>query len=305
MIRPSASAEEGLLSGELSFGYGDGTRGARVRWWYIIRQSPSLQIGLVILAIYLLAAVVGQIYTPYNPERTFVGERFEAPNSTFWFGTDRLGQDVFSRTLAAAALDIRIAVLAVAAAVTIGVTIGAVIGYVGGTVDYLTMRVLEIKAAFPGLIFALIVVSALGPGELNVVVVLAFGSFPIYSRLVRAELISRKNWQYAEAARMVGCSPMRVAFRHLLPNSIGPALAYTSVSAAYAILTVASLGYLGVGLQPGTAEWGAMIARGQPQIVTGQWWVSFFPGLTLLILTAGFYLVGDGLRDALDPRTHR
>jgi peptide/nickel transport system permease protein len=185
----------------------------------------------------------------------------------------------------------------------VGVTIGAVIGYLGGPIDFGAMRVLEMKAAFPGLIFALMLVAVIGPGEINVVVVLIFAGFPMYARLVRAELLSRKTWQYAEAARMVGCSPMRVAFRHLVPNSIAPALAYTSVNAAWAILTVASLGFLGVGLQPGTAEWGAMIARGQPQVVTGQWWISFFPGAALVVLTAGFYLAGDGLRDILDPQS--
>jgi peptide/nickel transport system permease protein len=199
----------------------------------------------------------------------------------------------------------RIAVLAVLLSLVAGVAVGAIIGYRGGVTDFGIMRLLEVKAAFPGLIFALIVVTAIGPGELNIVVVLAFGSFPIYARLVRAEMLSRKTWQYAEAARLAGCSPMRVAFRHLVPNSIGPALAYTAVNAAGAILTVAALGFLGVGMEPGAAEWGAMIARGQPQVVTGQWWISFFPGLALLILTAGFYLAGDGLRDVLDPRGRR
>jgi peptide/nickel transport system permease protein len=280
-----------------------GTRGRR--WWYLIRQSVSLQVGLTILGAYAIAAMVGAVYTPYRPESTFVGQRFEAPSAAFWFGTDRLGQDVFSRTLAAAALDMRITLAAVVLSLAIGVSVGAMIGYLGGWLDFLVMRLLEIKAAFPGLIFALMIVAVIGPGELNVIIVLAFAGFPFYARLVRAELLSRKNWQYAEAARMVGCSPMRVAFRHLVPNSVGPAIAYTSVNAASAILTIASLGFLGVGLQPGTAEWGAMIARGQPQVVTGQWWISFFPGLALLVLTAGFYLVGDGLRDVLDPRSRR
>jgi peptide/nickel transport system permease protein len=283
----------------------DGLRTRGRRWWYAMRKSASLQIGLAVLGLYALAALVGVVYTPYRPESTFVGQRFEVPSAAFWFGTDRLGQDVFSRTLAAAALDLRITVAAVLLSLAIGVTVGALIGYAGGALDFLVMRLLEIKAAFPGLIFALLIVAVIGPGELNVIIVLAFAGFPFYARLVRAELLTRKNWQYAEAARMVGCSPLRVTFRHLVPNSIGPALAYTSVNAASAVLTIASLGFLGVGLQPGTAEWGAMIARGQAQVITGQWWISFFPGLALLLLTAGFYLVGDGLRDVLDPRGQR
>jgi peptide/nickel transport system permease protein len=281
-------------------------RQRRLRWWWNLgRQSISLQLGLALLLVFATFAVVGLFYTPYDPEQTFVGERFEPPNSTFWFGTDRLGQDIFSRTWAAAALDMRIAVEAVALAVIIGVVLGTVMGYVGGPLDFVLMRLLEVKAAFPSLILALMIVAAVGPGELNIVIVLAIVAFPIYARLVRAEMLTRRRWQYAEAARMVGCSPMRVAFRHLVPNSIGPVLAYTSVNAAHTILGVATLGFLGVGMEAGRAEWGAMIARGQPQIVTGQWWISFFPGLAVVLLTAGFYLVGDGLRDVLDPRTRR
>ena len=298
--------QETWLAGPLPVAWRAETTAARGRrWWRLIRRSPSLQAGLIILGLYLAAAIVGALYTPYPLDRTFVGDRFEPPSARFWFGTDRLGQDVFSRTLAAVAVDMRIAVLAVLLSLATGITLGAVIGYVGGVLDFAIMRLLEVKAAFPGLIFALMIVAVLGAGEWNVIVVLAISGFPFYARLVRAELLTRKHWQYAEAARMVGCSPMRVAFRHLVPNCLGPALAYTSVNAASAILTIATLGFLGVGLQPGSAEWGAMIARGQPQVVTGQWWISFFPGLALLVLTGGLFLAGDGLRDVLDPRSKR
>lgn len=289
-------AAPGALGGELS------------RWRLWLRRangSTSFKIGMAILALYVVAAVVSSFYTRYDPSSTFVGQRFESPNRRFWFGTDRLGQDVFSRTLAATAVDLRITIASVTAALLVGVVVGVLAGYFGGPFDFVVMRLLEVKAAFPSLIFALVVVSAVGPGELNVIIVLAFSNFTAYARLTRAEVMSRRTWQYAEAARMVGASPLRVAFRHLLPNSLGPAVAYVAINAAYAILTVASLGYLGVGLEAGAAEWGAMIARGQAQVVTGQWWISFFPGLALLVLTAGFYLAGDGLRDILDVREHR
>ncbi len=151
----------------------------------------------------------------------------------------------------------------------------------------------------------MMVVVALGPGEVNVVVVMAFIGTPYYARLVRAEILTKRTWEFAEAARMVGGSPMRVAFRHLLPNSLSPVLAYASVNAAWVVLVTASLGFLGIGIEPGTAEWGSMIARGQSEIITGEWWVSVFPGIFVLTLTAGFYLLGDGVRDVMDPRSRK
>jgi peptide/nickel transport system permease protein len=169
----------------------------------------------------------------------------------------------------------------------------------------LIMRTLEVVQAFPSLLLAMIVVQAVGTGTTNVIVVLAFVGLPYYTRLVRAEILSKRTWQFAEAARMVGNAPLGVAFWHLLPNSLGPVFAYTSINAAWVVLVTASLGFLGIGIEPGRAEWGAMISRGQPQIITGEWWISFFPGLAVLGLTAGFYLLGDGIRDVMDPRSRR
>lgn len=148
----------------------------------------------------------------------------------------------------------------------------------------------------------MLVVQVVGPGIVNVILVLSFVHIPDYLRLARGEIRLRRDWQYAEAARMVGNRPWRVAFRHLLPNSIGPLLAFTSINAAFVALVTASLGFLGLGLSPNTPEWGAMIARGQDGIMTGQWWVSFFPGLAILGLTGAFYLLGDALADVADPR---
>lgn len=274
-------------------------------WRYVIRQSLSFQIGAALLALYALLALAGAVWTPYDPQQTLAGPPYSPPSLTHWFGTDRVGADVFSRTLAATALDLRITVLAVLIALVAGTILGTITGYAGGAVDIVVMRLLEIMQAFPSLLLAMIVVQAIGPGEKNVIVVLAFVGLPFYVRLVRAEILSKRNWQFTEAARMVGNSPARVAFRHLLPNSLGPVFAYTSVNAAWVVLVTASLGFLGVGIEPGRAEWGAMISRGQPQIITGEWWISFFPGLFVLGLTAGFYLIGDGIRDVMDPRSRR
>jgi ABC-type dipeptide/oligopeptide/nickel transport system permease subunit len=274
-------------------------------WRYIVRQSVSFQLGAIILLLYVVMAIATRIYTPYDPQATFTGTPYTAPDAEHWFGTDQVGGDVFSRTLAAIGLDLGITLTAVIVALCLGTALGTIVGYAGGFRDMVIMRLLEIIQAFPSLLLAMIVVQAVGTGTANVIVVLAFVGLPYYTRLVRAEILSKRNWQFAEAARMVGNPPLGVAFRHLLPNSLGPVFAYTSINAAWVVLVTASLGFLGIGIEPGKAEWGAMISRGQPQIITGEWWISFFPGLAVLGLTAGFYLLGDGIRDVMDPRSCR
>jgi peptide/nickel transport system permease protein len=272
-------------------------------WRYVIGKSLSLQIGLAIIAFYLLIAGVGQLWTPHDPRATLVGEPFLAPSGAHIFGTDRVGADVFSRVLDATALDLMITISAVTCALFIGTIIGTLAGYLAGAIDFFAIRFLEVFQAFPGLLLAMLVVQALGPGTENVIVVLTLVGIPYYLLLSRGEVLSKKNWQFSEAARMVGNGPFRVAFRHLLPNSVGPIFAYTSINAAWVVLLAASLGFLGVGIEPGRPEWGAMISRGQPQIITGEWWISFFPGMAVLGLAAGFYLLGDGIRDVMDPRS--
>jgi peptide/nickel transport system permease protein len=272
-------------------------------WRYVFGKSLSLQFGVLIIGFYIAMAVFGQIWTPYDPTATLAGDPFLSPNMTHPFGTDRVGSDVFSRVLDATALDLMITGVAVMLALFMGTIIGTLAGYFGGVIDFVTIRALEIFQAFPGLLLTLLVVQALGRGTENVMVVLSLVGIPYYLLFARGETLSKKNWQFAEAARMVGNGPLRIAFRHLLPNSVGPILAYTSVNAAWVVLLTASLGFLGVGIEPGTPEWGSMISRGQPQIVTGEWWVSFFPGMAVLGLAAGFYLLGDGIRDVMDPRS--
>lgn len=300
------SAAQEIVGIESAAGFrGWAERGAETgRYWrYVFRQSLSFQVGALILLAYLAVALIGPRLAPYPPEQTLVGAPFTEPGAEHWFGTDRVGADVFSRTVAATALDLRITLIAVTIALVTGTALGTITGYLGGVVDVTIMRLLEVVQAFPTLLLAMIVVQAVGPGEQNVVTVLAFIGLPYYARLVRAEILSKRNWQFAEAARMVGNPPVRVAFRHLLPNALGPVFAYASVNAAWVVLVTASLGFLGIGIEPGRAEWGSMISRGQPQIMTGEWWISFFPGLAVLGLTAGFYLIGDGIRDVLDPRS--
>jgi peptide/nickel transport system permease protein len=264
-------------------------------WW-------ALRIGLVVLAFYFAVALLSFVWTPYDPLTPGIGDGYDAPSLAFPLGTDRLGSDMLSRLMVGARYDLGIAGVAVMIALTVGTTIGTLSGYYGGKLDIAVMRGVEIFQAFPGLLFAMLVVQAVGAGIVNVILVLSFVGIPDYLRLARAEINAKKTWQYAEAARLAGNLPWRVAFRHLLPNSIGPLLAFTSINAAFSALVTASLGFLGLGLGPNVPEWGNMIARGQDGVMTGQWWVSFFPGLAILGLTGGLYLLGDALSDITDPR---
>ena len=269
------------------------------------RSYWALRIGLGLLAFYIAVALLSVVWTPYDPLTPGIGDGYDAPSWAFPLGTDRLGADMLSRLMTGARYDLGIALVAVLIAFTVGTTIGVLAGYHGGKLDTAVMRGVEIFQAFPGLLFAMLVVQAVGAGIVNVMLVLAFVGIPDYLRLARAEIHAKRDWQYAEAARMTGNLPWRVAFRHLLPNSIGPLLAFTSINAAFAALVTASLGFLGLGLGPNVPEWGNMIARGQDGVMTGQWWVSFFPGLAILGLTGGLYLLGDALSDLTDPRRRR
>jgi peptide/nickel transport system permease protein len=269
------------------------------------RAYWTMRIGLAVLVFYVAVALLSLVWTPYDPLTPGIGDGYDAPSLGFPLGTDRLGSDMLSRLMAGARYDLGIAAVAVAIAFSVGTTIGVFTGYFGGALDTVVMRAVEIFQAFPGLLFAMLVVQAVGAGIVNVILVLSFVGIPDYLRLARAEIQAKRNWQYAEAARLAGNLPWRVAFRHLLPNSIGPLLAFTSINAAFAALVTASLGFLGLGLGPNVPEWGNMIARGQDGVMTGEWWVSFFPGLAILGLTGGLYLLGDALADLTDPRRRR
>ncbi|PZW39442.1 peptide/nickel transport system permease protein [Humitalea rosea] len=272
------------------------------------RRAPlswSMRIGLAVLVFYCAVALLSLVWTPFDPLSPGVGEGYMPPSREFLLGTDRLGSDILSRIMAGARYDLGITLVAVTIALVVGTILGTIAGYYGGTVDIVISRCVEVFQAFPGLLFAMLVVKAVGPGVLNIILVMSFIGIPDYLRLSRAEIRSRRNWPYAEAARMVGNRSWQVAFRHLLPNSAGPLLAFTSINAAFVALVTASLGFLGLGLDPNTPEWGSMIARGQDGVMTGEWWLSFFPGLAILGMTGAFYLLGDALSDLTDPRRRR
>lgn len=263
-------------------------------------RSWSLWTGAALLALLIGTGVVATFWTPYPPSATATGPLSAAPSIAHPFGTDSLGSDVLSRTMAAATTDVSITVLVVLMALVVGSVWGSLAGFFGGWFDYVTMRVLELLNSFPSLLLAVLVIAVAGPGIANVVFVVAVLPLPDYVRLARAEVRSKKELQFAEAARLVGRRPLGVLFAHLVPNSLRPLLTYASVNASYVASTVGALGYLGLGIQPGSAEWGSMIARGQDAILSGQWWISGFPGFAIVVLAAAFHLISDAIADLRD-----
>ncbi len=260
-------------------------------------RSVSLQVGAAIVALFVLAAIVSLFWTPYPPDAQATGAFSAPPDGEHWFGTDATGADIFSRALSAATIDVGITLVVVALALVVGTVWGSLIGFYGGRLDGVSLRVLQIMNSFPSLLLAMLVLSTFGRGILPVIFVVALIPLPDYVRLSRAEILTKKHWQFAEAASMIGRRPRAVLFRHLVPNSTRPLLAYAAVNASWVLSTVGALGFLGLGIEPGSAEWGSMIAGGQAGIVTGQWWISFFPGTCIFLLAAAFHLIGDGLSD--------
>lgn len=258
------------------------------------RRKPLLIVGLAILGMYLLLAVVGPFFVD-DPRVTDPVRFYEAPSADNWFGTDKFGRDVFARAVNAARLDITIGIVIALAAMVIGSVIGVVSGYFGGWIDEVMMRSTDVVLAFPGFVLALVLVAAIGNSIPNVVIAVTVAYIPYFIRLTRAQVLAERELEYVDGARLAGNSRWRIAFRHVLPNSMGPSLVQAALVAGWAILTVAGLAFLGVGIRPPTAEWGVMVAEGAPDIITGQWWTALFPGGMIVAAAMAFQFIGDDL----------
>jgi peptide/nickel transport system permease protein len=267
-----------------------------------VRRDPlTLAAASFILLLFALALAAPHI-VPYDPIATDPGASLAAPSWRNWLGTDVYGRDQLSRLIYAARVDLAVPFAATAAALAVGTLIGAAAGYRGGWVDQLVMRGLEAVLAFPALVLAMGLAAALGNGLGNIVLVLAVTQIPLYIRLVRGEILRLREMEYAEAARTVGNPPWRVVIVHLLPNCAAPLIVQATLAMGFALLTMAALSFLGLGIAPPESEWGEMTAEGANQMVTGEWWLFLFPGLAIMTTVLAFNLVGDGLRDWLDPR---
>jgi peptide/nickel transport system permease protein len=268
----------------------------------ISRRSPTLAIGAAILLAFALLALLAPWIAPHDPVAANPRNVLAPPGGAHLMGTDGNGMDVFSRVLAGAAWAFGIAIPAVAVGIAVGVPLGLYTGYRGGWADEIIMRVFDALRVFPSIILALAVVAAAGPSLLNVVLVIGFLDSPVFARVVRAEVIALRNSTFVESAIAAGNPSWRILFVHILPNAIQGAMAQSAVRAAWAVRISATLAFLGVGIQPPTPEWGAMIRQGAEYLVTGQWWVGIFPGIALILMVLGLNMLGDGLQDLLDPR---
>ncbi|MCZ8545680.1 ABC transporter permease [Mesorhizobium qingshengii] len=271
--------------------------------WRRFSANRLAFLGLLIIIALLVVAALAGVLAPYSP--TFgdlKGSRLLAPGAEHWFGTDDLGRDILSRILYGSRWTLYVVILVAIIAAPIGLLVGTVAGYAGGWTDAILMRITDIFLAFPKLILALAFVAALGPGIENAVLAIAITSWPPYARIARAETLTVRNSDYIKAVQLMGASPFRIVLRHIMPLCISSLIIRVTLDMAGIILTAAGLGFLGLGAQPPLPEWGTMIASGR-RFVLDQWWVAGAPGFAILIVSLGFNLLGDGLRDALDPRS--
>jgi peptide/nickel transport system permease protein len=265
------------------------------------QRSPLTVIGLALIASFTLIAVLAPLISPADPLKQVLSTRLKPPSPSHWFGTDQLGRDVLSRIIYGARISLLIGTVVVGLAGSVGTFIGLVAGYFGGWLDEALMRLTDVFFAFPALILAMAISGALGPSLTNAMIAIAVVSWPVYARLVRAQVLSLREREYVDASRCLGASAGRIIWQHILPNTLASLMVQASFDMGGAILSAAGLSFIGFGTQPPTAEWGVMISEGRNYIAT-QPWLSLFPGLAILFTVAAFNLIGDGLRDVLDPR---
>ena len=270
-----------------------------------MRRSPAAIIGGTIITVFVLMAIFAPFIAPYDPTRGNLADSYLPPGPEHWFGTNIQGQDVFSRIVFGSRLTLGIAVLSVTIGVAFGVLIGAIAGYFRGWVDSVLMRLVDIMLAIPGLLFAIVVVTFLGRGVVQIAIAIAVVNVPIFARLLRASLLGLRDADYVVAARSVGVRPPTILVRHMLPNAIGPLIVQATLALATAVVDAAALGFLGLGPpDPSTPEWGTMLSDTY-RYLNQAIWLAFFPGIAIVLSVLGFNLLGDGMREALDPKLRR
>jgi len=260
--------------------------------------------GLAVILLLVIVAAAAPILAPYDPVAIDLDRAMQPPSLAHWMGTDEFGRDILSRIIYGARVTLYIGGLVLVLTAPIGLLIGCASGYVGGWVDTILMRLTDIVLAFPSLILALAFVAALGPSVENAVIAIAITRWPPYARIARAETLTLRRSEYISAIRLQGASTSRIVFRHIVPMALSSVIIRATLDMAAVILIAAGLGFLGLGAQPPTPEWGAMLSTGRKYLL-GSWWVGTFPGLAIFLVSMGFNLLGDGLRDVLDPRSAR
>ncbi len=260
--------------------------------------------GAAVLLVLVVLALSADAVVPYDPTKIIAGDRLRSPELAHPFGTDAFGRDVLIRIIHGSRISLQLGIISVAIGAGLGVTIGLVSGYYSGWTDRIIMRGIDVMLAFPGILLALVIVAILGPDLNNAMIAVGLAAMPHYTRVVRGSVLAARELQYVEAARIVGCRDRAVMFRHILPNVLAPVIVLATLGVASAIIAGAALSFLGLGAKPPTPEWGAMLSTGR-NFITSSPQLATIPGLAILLVAVGFNLLGDGLRDALDPRLKR
>ncbi|KPQ33837.1 MAG: peptide/nickel transport system permease protein [Phormidesmis priestleyi Ana] len=269
---------------------------------YVISENGVTFGAFLLFFMFVLFALFGSAIAPYDPLASNAAQSLSPPTAAHWFGTDDLGRDVLSRVIVATRLDLGIATIAVIISFFLGSILGTCAGYFGGIADKLISRLVDTIMAFPLFILAMGLVAALGNTVENIIYATAVINLPLYTRVVRSEVLIRRDAGYIEAARLVGNGPLRIMATHLFPNVLPVMMVHISLNMGWAILNAAGLSFIGLGVRPPTPEWGIMVAEGATYIISGEWWLAIFPGIVLMLAVFCFNLLGDGLRDLIDPR---
>ncbi len=264
-------------------------------------MNKAAVIGLIILLVLIFCAVFADVITPYDYAAQDLKNRFVSPCYAHPFGTDNLGRDILSRVIYGARISLSVGVLSVCLSAVVGIILGAIAGFYGGAPDNLIMRVMDIFLAIPNLLLAISIAATLGNGIPNLIMAIGIGAAPTYARIVRASVLSLKEQEFVEAARAVGASDAQIIASHIIPNCLAPIIVQMTLGVASAILSTASLSFIGLGIAPPTPEWGSMLSAGR-QYIRDAWYIVTFPGLAIMVTIFGLNLFGDGLRDALDPK---
>lgn len=274
------------------------------RVWRRLRRNPRALVGFVVLLIIVVAALLANVISPYDPNSQDLRGRLQGPTAEHWLGTDQFGRDVLSRMIYGGRISLQVGFISVGIALAIGGAMGLVGGYYSGRIDTVLMAFVDVLLALPAFLLALAIIAALGPGLINVMIAVGIANIPAFARITRSSVITVREQDFVAAALAAGAGDGRVMIRHIIPNALSPVIVQVTLSLAGAILSAAGLSFLGLGAQPPTPEWGSMLSSARPFIREAHWVVTF-PGLAIVITVLALNFVGDGLRDALDPRSKR
>lgn len=270
-------------------------------WRLFVRNKLALFGAMIIMALFV-SALFAPLISPYDPVKSNIRERLTGPSVDHFFGTDDLGRDIFSRIVHGSRISLQVGLVSVSIATAVGMLLGVLAGYFGGWIDTIAMRLMDVMFAFPGVLLAIAIMAVLGPSTTNVMIAVGIVYIPIFARITRGSVLTVRNRDFVEAAYCVGLRPGRIIFRHILPNALDAVIVQVSLATAFAILAEAALSFLGLGTQPPAPSWGSMLSFGRQYMLEAPWW-TIFPGLAIFLTVLALHLIGDGLRDALDPRS--